>query len=66
MEKVKQVKILDVDGIHFGFEAFDNGEIVDIVRIFDDGECERVVVNSKKRGNEFHIFEGEWYAIEFL
>lgn len=61
-----KAKILDTKGIYFGEENFKNGEVVDVISLNHDGECQVLVVFSNVQQRNFRIYEGEFSSIEFL
>lgn len=61
-----KAKIIDKDWIYGGKGYFENNEIVDVVLLRHDGECQILEVLKKGKKNTYCIYESEFKAIEFL
>jgi hypothetical protein len=65
MVKLK-IQIIDKKGIYFGEYYFHNNEIVDVISLKHDGECQVLEVFSTMKECNFRIYETEFDSIEFL
>lgn len=63
---MKKVEILNTNGIYFGDEGFNVGDIVDVISLNHDGECQVLEVLSTKTNRPFRIYEGEFDCIKFI
>lgn len=61
-----KAKIVDVNGMYFGGEAFENGEIVQIISTVDNGEGGYVELYSKKLDRPYRVYSGEYDSFEVV
>lgn len=57
-------KIVDVDGIYFGKDAFKNGDVGQITASVDNGEGGYVEIFSKKLNQSWRVYSGEYDSFE--
>ncbi|MGA4519608.1 hypothetical protein ACPA0F_20330 [Solibacillus silvestris] len=61
-----KAKIVNVEEIYFGDEAFENGEEVQITASVDNGEGGYVELFSKKLNRPYRVYSGEYDAFEVI
>lgn len=61
-----KAKITDVDSIYCGYEAFDEGEIVDIVSSVNNGEGGYVELYSSKLNRPYRVYSGEYGSFDVI
>lgn len=57
-------EIVDVNEIHNGKDAFENGDIAPITASADNGEGGYVEIYSNKLGRPYRVYSGEYDAFE--
>jgi len=61
-----KAKIIDREWIYGGKHYFENGEIVDVVLLRHDGECQICEVLKEGKEQTYNIYESEFQALEFF
>lgn len=61
-----KIRIVDVDEIYCGDEAFEDGEITTINELVDNGEGGYAEIWSEKLNRNYRVYSGEFDAFEIL